>query len=80
MYKLPDSQKRFVKHDLLYYLAELRALRSTRLGKAVGVIPPYRVMRATGEVDGIYVRVRVASMCFVTMIWDSRISLLIRKR
>lgn len=51
MYKLPDAQKRFVKHDLVYYLAELRALRSTRLGNAVGVIPPYRVMRATGEVS-----------------------------
>lgn len=50
MSQLPESQKRFVKHELVYHLASLRGLRSKGLGNAVGVIPPYRVMANTGEV------------------------------
>lgn len=52
MSSLPESQKRFVKHDLIYYLAGLRSLRSRKFGHEEGVvIPPYRVMRQTGEVE-----------------------------
>lgn len=50
MSQLPESQKRFVKHQLVYHLANLRELRYTRIGSAVGVIPPYRVMANAGEV------------------------------
>ena len=48
MASLPDNQKSLVCEELKGYLAELKALRSNRLGGPSGlVVPPYRVMRVT---------------------------------
>ncbi|KAL1840079.1 hypothetical protein VTJ49DRAFT_814 [Mycothermus thermophilus] len=52
MAELPDEQKQVVTEELESYLAQLKTLRSNRLGGPTGiVIPPYRVLCETERDD-----------------------------